>query len=93
MRLCRLAQGVTMHHQRLLMKEPLFYLAARIRKIKNRPMKGGFLLLRFLVCDVLLAPLAELGELQAILELFLVLVAVIVHPLALGTFHFCEIVL
>jgi len=42
---------------------------------------------------MLLAPLAELSELQAILELLLVLMPVVVHTLALGTLHFCEIVL
>ncbi len=39
------------------------------------------------------APLAELLYLQPILKFLLILVAVVVHALAVGTFHFCEIVL
>ena len=56
-------------------------------------MKGGFRLFGFLMRDVLLAPLAELGEFKAVLELLLVLVTVVVHALALGTFHFRQVVL
>jgi hypothetical protein len=42
---------------------------------------------------VLLAPFAVLGELEAGLELLLVLLGVVVHPLALGALELDEIVL
>ena len=42
---------------------------------------------------VRLAPLAELFELETVLELFLVLGGVVVHAMALRAFKFYEIVL
>jgi hypothetical protein len=42
---------------------------------------------------VLLAMLAELGQLHTLLELLLVLVGEVVHPLAAGAFELDQVVL
>jgi predicted membrane protein len=65
----------------------------RISVYSKTPLRTFSFLLGFLVIGVLLAPLAELGHLKTGLELLLVLVGVVVHPVALGAFELDEILL
>src|SRR6187397_278308 len=60
---------------------------------QNRPFGRLRSLFRLLVGGVLLAPLAVLLHLKTGLELLLVLLGVIVHPLALGALQLDEVVL
>jgi hypothetical protein len=54
---------------------------------------GFSALFRLLMRRVLLAPFAELLELETGLERLLVLVGMVVHPLALGALQFDEVIL
>ena len=60
---------------------------------QNRPFGRLRSLFRLLVRGVLLAPLAVLLHLKTGLELLLVLLGVVVHPLALGALQLDEVVL
>lgn len=62
---------------------------------RKRPLPGPLFccLLRFFVCFVLLAPLAELGDLKTILEDLLVLMGHVVDPVASRALELNKIIL